>query len=601
MILQALKEQYEALAARGKIKEPGWSPEKVSYALNLRLDGSVINVIPLMQPSEKSKKEAPIKILVPERVTRSSGVKANFLCDSAAYIFGWGAKGDPARALICFEACKKLHCDVLAGAESDAARAVVNYFTEWAPQDAETHPELHPYLENLTAANIVFWFDGSYAHEDKAVRAAWREYASNNDGKTMMRCLVTGEVAPIAILHSKIKGVQGAQSSGGALVSFNERAYESYGREKGQGLNAPVSEYAMFAYISALNCMLADYEHRRRIGDMTVVHWGEKADPVMQDIYCKFVDPQGEDDDADIQIKDIMSRIAAGRHIEGVDIRKKFYVLGIAPNAARLSVRLFWQGEFGYMLNNLCKHYNDIEIVKAPYEREYLSVSNLLYETVNQKSRDKAAAPQMAGDVFRAVLDGKPYPYTLYHATLRRLKADRKVTRGRVAIIKAYLIRKNTLSKGECLSVSLDKDNRNRGYLLGRLFASLESIQQAVNPGINATIKDRYFNAACATPQTAFVHLMKLSSFHIKKLQREKIGLAINLEKEKAEILDLFDVKNTIFPARLSLEDQGMFIGGYYHQTQEKFRIIKEKKDQAESSNANADPGVGGDNDNDNV
>jgi CRISPR-associated protein Csd1 len=536
--------------------------------------------------SEKDKKEYPQEMYVPERVTRSSGVKANFLCDNAAYVLGLDTKGNPQRALECFEACRKLHFDILSGVESDAARAVTNYFDKWEAQNAEAHSELQQDLDKFQTANIVFWFNDRYVHEDAAVKEAWREYKSKDADAVKMRCLVTGKLAPVAILHSKIKGVAGAQSSGASLVSFNKRAYESYGREEGQGLNAPVSKYAMFAYTTALNMMIADYEHRRQIGDMTVVYWGEKANPVMQNTFSVSFSPQGAD--ADEKITEIMKKVACGQHIEGVEMEDKFYVLGLAPNAARLSVRLFWQGKFGKMLHNLYKHYEDIEIVKAPYEREYLSVSDLLYETVNTKSKNKKAAAKTAGELLRSVLNGAPYPDTMYYEVLRRLKAEHKITRGGVAVIKGYLIRKSALTKGECLTVSLDRDNRNEAYLLGRLFASLESIQRATNPNINATIKDRYFNAACATPLTVFVSLMKLSNSHIKKLHREKKGLAVTLEKERGEIFDFLNAKEDwFFPARLSMRDQGMFIGGYYHQTQETFRKIDDKKKQADSNDVN--------------
>ncbi|MDR1134924.1 MAG: type I-C CRISPR-associated protein Cas8c/Csd1 [Clostridiales Family XIII bacterium] len=588
MILHALKEQYEALEARNGVPEPGWGSEKVSFALELKSDGSLINVLSLMKEPEKGKKEYPHTMYVPERVTRTSGIDPNFLCDNAAYILGLDTKGNPQRALKCFEACRKMHFDILSDAESEAAHAVINYFNGWKPQDAETHPELQQYLEQFTTANLILWFKGRYVHEDAIIQAAWHKYKLKEDADAEeMRCLVTGEVAPVARLHSKINGVVGAQSSGASLVSFNERAYESYGREEEQGLNAPVSRYAMFAYTTALNLMLDDYKHRQQIGDMTVVYWGEKANPDMQNTFRVHFSPQSAD--ADQKIRGIMRKLASGQHIDGVALKDKFYVLGLAPNAARLSVRLFWQGEFGTMLNNLNKHYEDIEIVKAPYAHEYLSVQDLIDETVNTKGKNKKAISKTAGELLHSVLNGVPYPDTMYHEVLRRLKAEHKITRGAVAVIKAYLIRKNVLSKGECLSVSLDKDNRNKAYLLGRLFASLESIQRATNPNINTTIKDRYFNAACTTPQTVFVSLMKLSNSHIKKLLHgeDTKGFAITLEKERGEIIDLLNVNETgFFPARLSLKEQGMFIGGYYHQTQEKFRKVDSKNEQADSDDA---------------
>ncbi len=577
MILRVLCDYYDALTRRGEISPPGWCQAKVSFALDLGVDGTLLGVIPLKHTPDGVKKEVPQQLSVPAQVKKTSGVCANFLCENSSYFLGVDNKGKPQRSIQCFEAARELHETILSGADSLAAKAILAFFAHWHPEDAYAHPVLAQRLDEIMAgANLVFWVGDGYAQDDPAVRAAWqRHYGIKSASGVMGRCLVTGEAATIARLHPSIKGVQGAQSSGASLVSFNATAFESYGHEMvdetGQGLNAPVSESAAFAYGTALNHLLSDRKHVQYIGDTAVVCWAEDAEPLCQDLFCGALFGGVFDRISQKDLWGAIEALAQGRPVSIDDIPLKpsnhFYVLGLAPSAARLSVRFFLQNTLGGMLRHLQEHYERLRIVKPAYiAQAELPIWKLLGETVNPNSRDKKASPPMAGAVLRAVLSGGVYPASLFEQTMMRIRAEQNVTYGRAAILKAFLT-KNTQFQipKEVLTVELNEQSSYLPYVLGRLFAVLERVQSAAIPGIKSTIKDKYFNSASATPATIFPLLIKLSQSHLRKLDT---GLRIYFEKQIGELEGRI---HETLPVRMSLSEQGVFHLGYYHQTQKFF------------------------------
>lgn len=583
MILQALNECYSALAKRGEISLPGWCDAKVSYALDIDEQGTLHGLIPL-KTSPDGKKEVPRILRVPEQTKKTSGVSANFLCENGSYFLCVDGKGKPQRTRQCFDAARALHEELLAAVDSPAARGVRAFFGSWQPDKAEEHPALLPYLDDIKkGANLVFSVDGQYAHEDGAICAAWQaHYAQRSSDAAQGRCLVTGQIAPIARLHPSIKGVRDAQPSGASLVSFNAAAFESYGHEladgTGQGLNSPVSEQAAFAYGTALNYLLADRDHVQYIGDAAVICWAEDAEPLCQDVFCGSMFGSASERITNNELWSTVKALAGGGtvSVSGVLLRPEnhFFVLGLAPSASRLSVRFFLQDTFGSMLSNLLAHYERLNIVKPAYvTKSELPLWELLNETVNQKSRDKKASPPMASAVARAILTGGVYPVSLFEQTLMRIRAEQNVTYGRAAIIKAFLLRNELFHvPKEVLEVELNEQSTYLPYVLGRLFAVLERVQADANPGINATIRDKYFNSASATPAAIFPLLTKLSQSHLRKLNT---GLRITHEKL---ITELEGRITQTLPARLSLPEQGAFHLGYYHQVQ-KFYTKKDKED----------------------
>lgn len=567
MILQALTAYYETLAEQGAVARPGWSPAKVSYALNIGSEGQLLGVTDVRHEETRGKKTLwlPEIMQVPEQVKRSSGVAPNLLCDNSAYILGVDTKGKPERTKQCFEACRALHVRVFGESEDPAAKAVTAFFQNWDPAAAGEHPVLKEFLEQVQdGGNLVFRFQMEYLHEFPSVRALCQAAKQDGGDGPEMQCLVTGRRGPVAKLHPSIKGIRDAQSSGASLVSFNAPAFTSYCRE--QGYNAPVGTYAAFAYGTALNYLLSDSNRVKYIGDMTVVCWAESGQSAYQDFWNMGVmGDAGEDLEQDVQTA--LAALAEGKSVEWEQIQLRpeehFYVLGLAPNAARLSVRFFLRDSFGGFMRNIRAHEQRLEIHRPSFKRAYLPPWRLLQETVNQNSREKKPAPQLAGDMLRAILMGERYPATLYNGVMLRIRADHRVEYERAAIIKAYLMK----NYGEEITVKLDEQCRHTAYVLGRLFCILEKIQKEANPNINATIRDKYFTAAGATPSRVFPVLIPLANKHLRKLKSETIKYNY-FEKRLKELMCMLEED---YPDQLSMKDKGIFHIGYYHEKQARY------------------------------
>ena len=575
MILQALTEYYQALEREGKIAAPGWSPVKVSYALCLAMNGTLerVDFMQTEQPKGKKIVLAPQSISLPAPVKRTVGVAANFLCDNSSYFLGIDNKGKPQRTLECFSACKALHEKLLEHVDSPAAQAVLAFFRTWEPKKAWEHPALQEHLDGiLSGGNLIFRTAEGFVHSDPAIRQTWETYYNSAGDGPQGLCLVTGEVGPIENIHPSIKNVAGAQSSGAALVSFNAPAFCSYGKE--QNLNAPTGKFASFAYTSALNHLLSDRDHVFRIGDATVVCWSRSAKPAYAALFGGVTFGSAVPSYTENDLRGMVKSLCAGRPViyEGdkLDPGMDFYVLGLSPNAARLSVRFFLHNTFGAFLRNIQAHYDRLEIIRPAYDKfDALPLWKLLSETVNQNSRDKSPAPDLAGEVLRAVLMNTRYPATLLNGVTLRIRAEREVTRGRAAIIKACLLQnyryKPIYSElEEVLQVELNDACNYQPYVLGRLFAVMEKIQLASTDwNINRTIKDSYFTSAASTPKNIFAKLFPLSEYHMKKLSRDKPGLANTLTKEKVALVSKLIAP---IPSRFSSEETDCFYIGYYHQ-----------------------------------
>ena len=572
MILQALTKLYENLAEQGKIARPGWSKAKISYALCINEKGELEQIVPLLDGSG-GKKPQPQQFNLPTPVKRTVSIEPNFLWDNSSYLLGVDKKGKPERSKQCFIAAKKLHHDILSNVDTPAARSILCFFDRWAPENEEKNLASVPNSEGATSgANLLFRINGIYAQEDKQIQEAWQNYYDLSDGEKH-QCLVTGINDEIVAVHPAIKGVDGAQSSGAAIVSFNAPAFCSYGQE--QNFNAPVGKHAAFAYTSALNYLLADRENVQKIGDTTVVCWAEDAEPQYQTFTfaALFGNRDGSADENDV--RDAVRKLAAGQPLpeQKLDPKEPFYILGLSPNAARISIRFFYRNTFGEIMRNVNAHHERMEIVRPSYDR-YATIPlwAMLRETINPKTRDKTPNPLMAGATARAIFSGERYPAALLEQTMLRIRAEREITRGKAAMIKAYYLRNpNDDCPKEVLTVALNEESSNPAYTLGRLFSVFEAVQQAANPGINTTIKDKYFNSAASTPATIFPLLNNLCQKHLRKLSA---GSRIWYEKQ---IIALMGILGESYPTRLNLPQQGSFNLGYYHQTQKRYEKKEEK------------------------
>ena len=597
MILQALTRYYDILSKdpESDIAPPGYCTAGVSFAMNISAKGKVLDVFSLSKQEQRGKKtvDVPRRMIVPEQLKKTSGINSNFMCENSAYALGISDKhaDKPEFDLQRFEAFRQFHKELLANVDCDAARAVIGFLDEYDPRTGREHPAIAGHLEALLkGGNLVFMFRGAFIQDDPVIRQVWEAYKAGKD-KVMGQCLVTGEISPIARLHPSLKGIRDANPTGASLVSFNERAYESYNRFKGQGLNSPVSEKATFAYTTALNYLLSSANPNRKftIGDTTVVYWAESEKKEYAIAFAGLFEPEYVEEQSSGQEgrKKAESRMKAGaekvrrtqaldvsRLTEGLDGSTRFYVLGLAPNAARISVRFFLTDPFEKIVDRIMRHYRDLEIVKE-YEDQptYITVRHILDETISKRASDPKASPLMAGTMFRSILTGAPYPAALFYSLINRIRADmddsqkhiRKINYVRAAVIKAFLIRKYRNQPNhplqEVLRMSLNEQSTIPAYVLGRLFAVLEKAQQEAIGDANATIKDRYFTSACASPASVFPVLLRLSQHHISKAE---YGYAT--DRRIQDILGLLDVEKNPIPARLSLDEQGIFVLGYYHQ-----------------------------------
>lgn len=591
MILQSLVRCYDSLAAQGTLKRPGWSAVKVQWGLCLTADGQVSSVEMLGAANEKGKL-LPRMMFLPTPVKRTSGKAASFLCDNAKYLLGITSEmrssehtPSDSKAIkdagTCFRISAQRHHDLLDGVSSPMAQAILRFFDTWQPEKAAQSPALQEHFDDLCkGGNLLFCLINELGTVTEAqnvpeIQAAWDASVSNSSERSAFgRCLVTGDEDTIAMLHPSIKGVVGAQSSGASLVSFNALAFESYGRNKGQGLNAPVGNHAAFAYGEALNYMLREKNYHSLLGSATLVYWAETAQSAYSDCFAALL---GTNEDMTQNTLDgVMKAIRLGQGLQWenvpLDSRTPFYILGLSPNASRLSVRFFLQGTFGDFAANLARHQERLNIIRPSFDqRETLSAYSLLKETANPNSRDKLPPSHLVGDLLRAILGDTPYPVSLLTQTELRIHAEHNVSRGKAAILKAWLLKNGSNPQyKEVIDVQLNEQTNYAPYVLGRLFAVLESLQQKANPGINATIMDRYFNAACATPSIVFPTLLKLAQSHLKKLDT---GYFIYYDKQMTELCGRL---TDSYPARLNLQDQGIFQLGYYHQKQ-KFFTKKEE------------------------
>ncbi|MGB9751230.1 type I-C CRISPR-associated protein Cas8c/Csd1 [Roseiflexus castenholzii] len=606
MILQALYDYYQILRKDPEVEiaEPGYSNAPVSYALNLSAGGDLLDIIPLFVPVQQGNKtaEKPLRVNVPEQVKRSVNIAANFLCDNAAYVLGLTGKEakDPAYAQKRFEAFRELNIEILAKADSRSARAVIAFLKKHNPQTAAQHPVIAHHLEGLLAGgNLIFQVEGEAVLDDPEISCAWKNYLLGREALEM-QCLVTGEIEPVARLHPDIKGVPGAQTKGAALVSFNLDAFTSYGRE--QGLNSPISQRAASGYGVALNYLLSRQNPNRPIflGDTTVVYWADTADKRYASAFYSFLNPEFQQEqeesepeetkgkrkrakEAEKEMGKVAEAVQQGKAIDlaalrkGLDESTRFYVLGLAPNASRLAVRFFLTEPFGVFAKRIMQHYDDLQIEKEyANQPTYISPYRILAECVSPKvtRRDdevKQSWSLLGGAFMRAILTGAPYPEGLYAAIINRIRHDSdeekrsvKINYIRAAYIKAHLIRKfrrqGQNPYQEALQMSLNESYTHPAYVLGRLFAVLEKAQrEAIGQNINATIKDRYFTSACASPASVFPILLRSSHHWTTKAEYGGV-----LDRKIQDLLGMLPAQP--FPSRLSLDEQGVFVLGYYHQ-----------------------------------
>lgn len=556
MILQALKEYYDRKSAdpNSGIAGEGWENKEIPFIIVLDKEGALIKIEDTREVDGKKKKGK--LFLVPQGVKKTSGISSNLLWDTASYVFGVGDKGDQ-KKLAFIDKIKSELADLI------TLKIIVDFLEDITIEKLEQEECWKEIVEKNPNLTFRFNTDSFIICNHPEVIAKLSSSDSNVETNKGI-CLVTGQNQNIKRLHTSIKGVYGAQTSGANIVSFNLDAFRSYGKD--QGFNSPVGEEAEFAYTTALNTLLKSNSNRIQIGDASTVFWSEKETKFENVFSYLFKEPEKDNPDKGIQkVKSFFESVKTGAYVkEEGDTR--FFVLGLSPNAARISIR-FWQvGTITEFSSKINEYFEDFKILKPDFETEFYSIWRIL---VNIATQDKSEniPPNIAGDFMRSILNGTSFPATLLQSAIRRIRSssNEKFKPIRAALIKAYLNRYYRFYPDKNIkeiTMDLDTKQPSIGYQLGRLFSTLEKIQEEANPGLNATIRERFYGAACATPVTVFTNLLRLKNHHLAKLENR--GRAINFERLLGEIIGNL----TDFPAHLDLHEQGRFAIGYYHQRQ---------------------------------
>ena len=572
MILQALNDYY-----RRKCDDPdlaqrlpmfGLEQKEIPFILEINIEGKLQQLRDTREL--QGKKKVAQSFRVPLGIKKTSGVAANLLWDTLEYVLGIDTKGNPKRVVEQHQAfCTRIAALPAAAHDDAGIQAVARFLQHIDLAQLAVQPAWADALETNAVLSFRLQGDQDLVCQRPAVVSAALNVPTDDEAHMAM-CLVTGEQAPVERLHASIKGVWGAQTSGANIVSFNARAFESYGKTERQGENAPVSRAAAFAYTTALNHLLRkDSTQRIQVGDASTVFWSDKQD-AFEDIFGDIF--KDNPDESTAAVNALLNAVNSGK-LAGPEGDTRFHVLGLAPNAARISIRFYHCLPLRELGQRIVRHFDDLSLARGPNDAQYPSLFRLLAAVAVQNKADNIP-PNLGGAIVDAIFAGEnvPYPSLWMNAAVGRCRAEQNVNYLRAAAIKACLRRHmrhtsvpstHQLIEQEFLPM-LDLSNNNPAYRLGRLFAVLEKIQEEASPGLNATIRDRYYGAASSTPVAVFTTLLRLKNAHLKKLTT---GRANWFEKLLGEVLGPV----ADFPKHMPLPDQGRFALGYYHQRQDFF------------------------------
>lgn len=589
MLIKALNEYYDILSEAGKVCPDGFSTQKVHYMIMLRKDGTISGIVDVTESDlEGKKKNIPLEIILPKRNSIPK-INSEIIEHRPSYIFGlnydkksgkYSAEDEKNRARKSHEAFVKTNLEYTEGMTSDIVIAYRNFIKDWKPEDETNNEYLLKIGSKYSASNFCFALDGHteitlHDMDGDICSKIKNEINSKQEEKSTQICAITGKRGEIAKIHDKISGIKGAQASGASMVCFNNKAEESYG--KSQSYNSSVSQDTMRRYTEALNILISDSHHRMYMDDMTVVFWAMSFNDAKEiNMFSLMFNPSKDQLDAgetEMVLKKAVEAMGIGKTVDlssiDIDENVEFYVVGLTPNTSRISQKFLYHDKFGKIFGNVALHQADMFIDGS---KGNIPLWRIMKEIKSPKSTNEKTPPPLISAVFQAALSGGKYPESLLETAVRRVKTDKSVNYVRAGIIKACINRKSRIYKNkEELKLALDVENNDQAYLCGRLFAMLERIQNnASTSELNRTIKDSYFSSACAKPADIFPRLMKLAQYHLKK---DDYGIIDN--KIVGEIMEKLGDE---FPQTLSLNDQGKFIIGYYHQYQSFFKK-SDKKD----------------------
>lgn len=589
MILQALTRYYDILFADGKHDIPPecYASIKVDFALVISKTGELLDVLCLKDQKKVGKNFIDItkRHIVPEREIRTRNKVADFLCDKSMYVLGLDRKGKEAVTvyLDTFELFKERHLKLLEDIDNDEARALRGFVAKWKPNDFRNFKQLVDYEDEIFAGAIIaFKVDGGdFIHNNNIIKNKWELEKIKQETGEVGRCLISGKVLPRTLYHTFIKGVPNTKPTT-ALVSFNKQeCCESYGKLGNE--NALMSRKVAFKYATMLNFLLSNSEQKLVIGDMAITYWVESDNTDYNKMASLFFAPEeltnednyNKDSRAAKFVGSVLEKVSIGDYVSYGNLTSefkdnlKFYILAISPNVARLSVRFFLQDSFGGFVDKILKHYEHLKIEKSgSKDKTYISINDILKETVSEKEERPVSLPLLSGEILKSIILGNQYPSSLHNCMIKRIKAGDRISYIKAAVIKAYLTRKNKFKEETVMS--LNEKSEDLGYLSGRLFAVLEKLQQESIKNVNTTIKDKYFATCSTNPTIIFGTLLKLAQHHLSKLDDAQ---QIFYDKKITAIVE--KIEN--MPKRLSMDEQGVFILGYYHQKNDLWKKTEDR------------------------
>ena len=589
MLIKALCDYYDILSKDGKVLPEGYSNVKIHYLISLTGEGKIDEIIDCQKkeqvPAGKNKvkeKKVPVELVMPQR-TEKPGIDANIAEHRPLYIFGLNLDGDTLspedrtdKARKSHKAFAETNLKFTENLHSPVVKAYRNFLLNWKPEEETENRWLLGLGKEYGKSGFAFCLSGNpdcLLHEDAELLKKWEAgYAQRAEGgekgKTA-QCAITGEQAPIARIHSKIKGVYGGLATGSVLIGFNNDSENSYGNE--QSYNSNVSEKAMKKYTEALNYLLNSSRHKAMLDEMTIVFWAMNSNEAYEDLFTQMFFGQSDQMGADKTEQMLKEMLADARNakvaesrlksLEQIDPGVDFYMLGLKPNSSRLSVKFIIRRKYADVLWNIARFQQDLQVTK---EFHAISLSWIKREMVSPRSKNDKVNPALMARLFQSIIYGGAYPAALLETMVRRVKTDSGsagINRVRAGVIKACI---NRNYKEEELKVALDKENYGQAYLCGRLFAVLEKLQQeASNNSLNRTIRDAYFASASSKPALVFPKLIRLAQNHLNKVKYPAF-----YNKLIGEIIGHL---NGEFPETFFLKDQGKFIVGYYQQYQSFF------------------------------
>lgn len=609
MLIRALCDYYDILAKAGKVVPQGYSKQDISYLVALNSDGTLEEIVDYrisewVQKGKGKPKEVknPRAVLMPLPATNPSKIAANGADCRSNYIFGVSntdKEKEKSKARQAHDDFVKVNKALLEKLErkSPVVEAFANFLEKWEPEKEQANDKLVNLGKELNTRKFAFCLAGhpdELLHEDKdfvSLLLGQMEKSGQSEGLEGV-CAVCGDIKSIARLHNKIKNVYGGQASGTALVCFNNTSEESYG--VAQSYNSCISEEAMRQYTEAFNILMADKNHHMLLDDTTIVYWAMNTGKE-EEVMLEFLNPSGgmDEEETEKMLTDLLRDARDGKivreRINDLGVIKDdvdFYIVGIKPNASRLSVKFMERKVYGELLQNIAQFQLDMQIGD---KGRPVPLWRIKKELLSPKSTNDKVDPSLLARLFDIIVNGRPLPGLLLTTVIKRIRTDTdlQINKIRAGLIRAYLNRKSrAMGQKEEIGLSLDINSKNQAYLCGRLFAVLERIQQQAAGGVelNRTIKDAYFSSAASMPSVIFAKLMQLSQHHLKKVGNINKGAQVNLNKLTGEIMDGLCGE---FPATLPLHEQGKFIIGYYHQRQDFYKkstakenIVKEATEE---------------------